>query len=182
MTPGARDQRLLGISRALAQPQHLRWHSIRQRAQLLGESPALGEEPPMEITVGKEPDERLRLSGHAAEPLAPHERQEPGRYRQDYERQQRDEACEPPDEPTFDTPEQWIDDEPSRHLVRGFLLLGSPESPHDLSRDPDLVQVDSVALDPSSQLGHTLWLALGEVPLRPHDLPLPRQRLLGGLT
>ena len=134
MTPGERDQRLPGIACAVAQD--LRGHSIGQRAQLLGQRATLVEEPPVEITVGEEPQERLRLSGHAAEPLPPDERQEPGRRQQQQERQERSEACEPPDEPAFDTPEERIDDEADRHLVSRFLFEGSAEPRHDLSRQP----------------------------------------------
>src|SRR2546426_1139595 len=225
MTPGERDQRLSGIACAVAQD--LWGHSIGQRAQLLSQRATLVEEPPVEITVGEEPEERLRLSGHAAEPLPPGECQEPGRRKQQKEPQERSEACEPPDEPAFDTPEERIDDEADRHLVSRFLLEGSAEPRHDLSRhpvghgvtcdpparqreaerqpqhvgrdvedheaggvrlakllarDPDLVEVTSIPLDPATQFGHELWLALAEIARCPHDPPLPRQRLLRDLV
>src|SRR5216683_4666204 len=50
------------------------------------------------------------------------------------------------------------------------------------ARDPDLVEVTSIPLDPATQFGHELWLALAEIARCPHDPPLPRQRLLRDLV
>src|SRR5437016_6416050 len=135
MTPGERDQRLPDIAHTVG-PQHLRWDVPGQVAQLAHEPASLVEQAPVEITVGDEPEEGPRLANDPAESLAPDEREQARRYDQEQEHQERAAAAEPPDQPALDAPEQRIDHETDRHLVRRLLLERSPEPFHDLSGQP----------------------------------------------
>src|SRR6267378_1321577 len=124
MTPGARDQRLPDIARTI-RPEHFRRDAVGQLAQLAHEGATLVEQAPVEVTVGEEPEESPRLAEDPAEPLAPDEREQTGRNDQEPEHQERAAAREPPDQPALDAPEQRVDHETDRHLVRRLLLRRS---------------------------------------------------------